>query len=470
MGFKYLGARASLQNLQQQLLLKPVGFRDTSPIYSPARDNTNQTGTSRVQFFPQVKCQDIVLAYSNYYVASSTSTPNTNSINVKVSLEVNGVLIPVFFNGRRTVTIDGGATIYSDPIGCIISPTDSVFVRTYWDAGTGGYIPCNVNLVQININGVQDGVTYGSDLTDSGTVTNTASANSYGPRGFYGIPLNMQKSYLLVGDSIIDGTGDTMRLLGNTGFAAIALFNAKIGSTKISTPGETAQNFLTKLPCRAPLIKNHTAVICDYGINDINGGVTLANLQSYLLSIWRYFATRGLAVYQTTITPKTTSTDLYMTTANQTVSANESVRLAINSWLRDTSPNGAVAQSGGSLARVLDTAAAVETNGKWNVYATPIYSGTVSSAGTNYIVDNSLAIGLRQLDNAAVIKITGGTGAGQTATVWWNDGVHTIYVNSNWTTTPDSTSTYQIYNVSTYDGTHPTSYGHKLIANTMTGL
>lgn len=50
-------------------------------------------------------------------------------------------------------------------------------------------------------------------------------------------------------------------------------------------------------------------------------------------------------------------------------------------------------------------------------------------------------------------------------TVWWNDGVHTIYTNSNWTTVPDATSTYQLFYVATIDGTHPSSYTHKFMAN-----
>lgn len=81
-----------------------------------------------------------------------------------------------------------------------------------------------------------DGVTYGSDLTDSGTVANIASGQGYAPRGMYGLSLNMGKSCVLAGDSILDGSDDTSNLLGNTGFAAIALLQAEIRKHKNVMP------------------------------------------------------------------------------------------------------------------------------------------------------------------------------------------------------------------------------------------
>lgn len=109
---------ASLFNIMQQALLKPVGFRDTSVLYSPNRSNANQTGTTRVQFLPQVNCQDIVFAYSNYYEASAgIVVANTNPITVKASLEINGgATIPIYFNRMRTITIQSGQTVFSEPV------------------------------------------------------------------------------------------------------------------------------------------------------------------------------------------------------------------------------------------------------------------------------------------------------------------------------------------------------------------
>jgi hypothetical protein len=43
---------------------------------------------------------------------------------------------------------------------------------------------------------------------------------------------------------------------------------------------------------------------------------------------------RGLKVFQTTICPRTTSTDNWTTTTNQTPYAHEDIRVALNDWIR----------------------------------------------------------------------------------------------------------------------------------------
>lgn len=139
----------------------------------------------------------------------------------------------------------------------------------------------------------------------------------------------------------------------------------------------------------------------------------------------------------------------------------EQVRSGLNAWLRDTSVNGAVSQSNGTLFAVLDTAQFVETTGKWAVFTTPLFSGTVTSATTSSLTCSSLPFSTRELDNGAVVKITGGTGAGQLIQVDNNYAPPTqITMKTNWTTIPDATSTFEIYKVSTYDGVHPSRFGH----------
>ncbi|ULT55398.1 SGNH/GDSL hydrolase family protein [Neobacillus drentensis] len=457
-----------LTNVVKQGVISPIGFRDLSVSQgSTGRSNTNQTTTSRVRIFPKYDCQDLILVFTNLYrLNGNTLAANTNSITVKASLEINGTLIPVFFNAKRNVTIEGGGAVHSDPIGCLISPSDTVCVRTYADAGASGYLPTTISLQQIG--SFIEGFSTGADLTDSGTVANISggSQSAYTPTTVYGKVKNSLKSYILAGDSIMDGSGDIPQLTGNSGFVARRLFNDKIGYTKIALGGETTTSFLQYLHLRTPLIKNHTGVICDYGINDVLGGSTIAATQANLLKIWKYFAAKGLDVYQTTLTPRTTSTDNWLTLANQTISAQENVRLAINAWLRDTSSNGAVAQSGGDLLKVLDSAAMVENNGKWIEFSNPLFSGTVQSAAAGSITDTNLSsvITANVLSNNAIVKITGGTGAGQQRTVSWHTNATTLNMSANWTVTPDATSTYQVFYIPTVDGTHPSAKCHDLMS------
>jgi lysophospholipase L1-like esterase len=57
----------------------------------------------------------------------------------------------------------------------------------------------------------------------------------------------------------------------------------------------------------------------------------LAQLQANNLSLWKALSSRQLKAFQTTITPSSTST-------NTVPAANDSVRVAYNTWLRAGSP------------------------------------------------------------------------------------------------------------------------------------
>jgi len=437
----------------------PVALRDTTPVFN-ARSNDNQTGTTRFHIQHKNAFQDMVIAYSNHY-SNGVLIANTNVINVKASVEINGSIIPVYFNGKRTIEIGMGAVVYSDPVGCMVVPTDVVYIRTYFDAGSGGYIAGNIELkAMVNLSGVSDGLDYGSDKTDTGTVTDTPSGSVYGPRGIFGVIYSDYRSFLISGDSIIDGTGDNAQAsTGNNGFAARYFYAQGIGCTKISSPGESSVQFFANLYNRVDLIKNHTDVICNYGINDIDDGGSLATVKANLIKIWKYFKAKGLRVYHCTLVPKTTSTDTWLTLENQTVSAIEATRLGINAWLKDQAATGAISQSGGTLDGVFDTAATVEdaATGKWAVSSEALFSGTVDSAGLNYIRDAALPYAATTLDLIGQLKIISGTGAGQTRAIRHNDynNGKDLYVLANFDVTPDATSTYEIWVTPTLDGGHP---------------
>lgn len=63
-------------------------------------------------------------------------------------------------------------------------------------------------------------------------------------------------------------------------------------------------------------------------------------MQGDLLWLWNQRSTAGQRVIQTTITPHTTSTDGFVTTANQTVHSMtiEARRVQLNDWIRAGAP------------------------------------------------------------------------------------------------------------------------------------
>jgi hypothetical protein len=149
-------------------------------------------------------------------------------------------------------------------------------------------------------------------------------------------------------------------------------------------------------------------IVCNYGTNDLGNGDSLSTIQANLIAFWSLWP--GKFVFQQTIDPRTTSTDTWMTTANQTQQSFESVRQALNTWLRAGAPmvSGAAVAVGTAgaitagnpahpLVGIQDTAAAIEVNasnvltlngGYWMVNGTanwPTSDGTHNSINTSLL-------------------------------------------------------------------------------------
>jgi hypothetical protein len=86
---------------------------------------------------------------------------------------------------------------------------------------------------------------------------------------------------------------------------------------------------------RMMAIRGATHAVCQYGVNDLNLALTptFSSVGTDPVTAWRLMADRGMKVYQTTITPFTTSTDSFSTTTNQTIASgvrSSTVRILIN--------------------------------------------------------------------------------------------------------------------------------------------
>jgi len=243
-----------------------------------------------------------------------------------------------------------GDTVESDEI-TLSTPIPNLtqfWIRTYITVTSGqtwqtGYI------IQTTKGEANDHGTSTSDLTMSGTVTNVAGLRGYGPMaikatGFSGTPSLM--AIVGIGDSILagatDGNYDTYT---NTG-----LFGRAFGSTparpipfaNYGVSGTTAQaNQPANLPKTLALIAacGATHVLVNWGVNDCAASRTLLQMQTDLTAIWNGFVTNGQKVIQSTITPRTTSSDSWATVENQAPSGADftgspSVRANLNNWLR----------------------------------------------------------------------------------------------------------------------------------------
>jgi lysophospholipase L1-like esterase len=135
---------------------------------------------------------------------------------------------------------------------------------------------------------------------------------------------------------------------------------------------------------RLNLINGCTDVITNMGVNDLVAAASVATVEQNMSTLWQNLSKFGARVWQTTITPKTSSTDTWATTGNQTAFANNSNRTTVNDWIRAGAPlNASLApvaigtagallagSSGHPLTGYFETADQVETarnSGIWKV-------------------------------------------------------------------------------------------------------
>lgn len=318
----------------------------------------------------------VAFVYGNVQRLSNRMQPGPETITVRASVELsNGTIVPLLNStGGRDVTIAPGAYATLTSASTNIADGAVIYSRTYV---SGARWPLGLTSYPEQGEGSNTG-TSAADLTTSGTVP-TSFAHSYSPMAIIGNRASSAKRPLaLVGDSIITGQGDSPN---DTGWATRALATAGHPWVRVSVPGEKAQDFAAAPTLRSPILAYGQASLVNYGRNDLGAGRTLSQIQVDLLTTWEEVAKVGL-VAQGTITPQATSTDSFATTGGQTATGNNSVRVALNTWLRAGAPvdaNGlAVAAgtpgavvagaSGHPLKVVIELADAVESarnSGLW---------------------------------------------------------------------------------------------------------
>lgn len=285
----------------------------------------------------------------------------------------------VLFSGKRDAIVSPGGIVVSDPLYVKLTAGQQFWVRTH----TAGAWVFNFGTIMGTIPAWGEGCDAGfnsasSDKTLTGTVGTGASSHIspiavIGDAGF-GLPF-----VYLTGDSIMAGLGDSDAVVdAGRGFGRRAMNN----TVPFVNTALSGDNLTSAKPFRYQLTQGCTDALTNMGINDIKGGGTLATVQANMLTAWAALGANGAKVWQTTITPYTTSTDNWATVGNQTVSAYETVRVGINNWIRDGAPISAgvavavgaagtrAGAAGHPLTGYFETADAVETarnSGKWKV-------------------------------------------------------------------------------------------------------
>ena len=320
--------------------LRPIARRTNKWVRGASPDNLSDgvsTGiTTQLFHTADIACSGIRFAFTNTYNVTGVETDGTNDISIKANIRMPGGLnFPVYFNGRRTAVCEPGAALLSDPVGISFKKGDTFYSRTYVSVTSGQKYPLGAKT-----NSANEGVGNG-DLADGSVPTN--ATRGYGPIAVLGTPATETVSpiVLVQGDSITAGYGDYIGTTDDYGFVSRAfdgvLSYLNLGLSSSSISGAITGTGSSRRSRIADLIVPDAALLL-YGTNDAAGGDTVNTLRNNLIAWWLLHRRRGLKCYAGTLPPKTTSTDAWSTTENQTPDAGLATRQGINAWVRDGAP------------------------------------------------------------------------------------------------------------------------------------
>lgn len=308
----------------------------------------------------------------------------------------SGTCYPATFGGAASSSPNGGVTIISDPVMAGASPlaitTGTKFQVRLYQNGAGG----------ISYVGLEDYTAEGevynfgpSGITDR-TVTcdaipSTSVVASQRPQAV--VAMIDTPSVMIIGDSRAAGGASDVFSGGVTDVGEIARsVGASYGYINASTSGQRVEHFLASNTRQRALAQYASAVHVQLGVNDVTALRTLGQIQADLQAVWALFP--GEPITQSTISPRTTSTDAWATLANQTAAAGFSTagngtREQLNDWIR-TRPTGLT-----TYFEVADQVESSRNSGKWKVTGAANYAtidGTHESAAGYLLIPAANAI------------------------------------------------------------------------------
>lgn len=294
------------------------------------------------------------LAFGNWYVTLGEQTTGLAAITVNAGLETTTPIRtrPVLFSGQRSIVIQPGDTVYSDPIPIDLAPGASVWCRTSCTVADGTTAWPAVYATRVTgENWLQSTLGTTQVYNTGALVTTDASANiGFGPIAVLGTPdptssAVSRKCVICLGDSIMRGNGDTPSTINGTagysrglthtdGSVVPNIVQAR-DSDQASYNSDTATNAAWRKPGLWPYA---THMLCNFGTNDLAaGGRTLVQLQTDLTAIWTRAKRYGMKVAQVLILPRQASA------GGAPVAGFESggnLRDPQNAWIRSQVGNG----------------------------------------------------------------------------------------------------------------------------------
>lgn len=306
-------------------------------------DGVQTIETSRFRYKAIGNLFDLSVVYINSPGnINSTAVTTTGDVTITASLEYpSGTFTQITFSNNNTsCVLKRGQRIVSDSILCDIADGADFWVRTCVTVTAGVIFP----KFWATASGYNEGALAGSDATMTGTITNSSS-NTFGASAIIGNSTTSKATIANIGDSLSSGQSDSGTAASNPNLYGGGIYGRAFGQNYptliMNIAGQSIAQWATNKARLTHLFATCQYFICQLGINDCRSSDVQATIQANYIALWDILRSIGIYGYQTTITPNTTSTDSWATTANQTPFATNNCntkRIAINDWIRDGAP------------------------------------------------------------------------------------------------------------------------------------
>lgn len=289
--------------------------------YLPSGSSVSGTANTRRYFFARANITQLKIILPNYFVTDTgveTGTGATTTVNGALIEYPPGTCTTVLFGGSATTTIANNSQATSDFVTVSIPAGAKFFVSTSQTNSSATPIAQGDNSTAIpadTANG--DALNLSGGSITCGAITDIGHGVT-GPDPVAVIANSNVRAFALIGDSrtfglrdsYVNSSGDLGELARSIGpnFAYANFGISGSGSAAWLTPANTVN--------RTALLQYFTDEIIDYGINDV-GAIPPSTIVSNEQAITALQAMTHY--YLTTTSPHTSSTDNWVTTANQTV-------------------------------------------------------------------------------------------------------------------------------------------------------
>jgi hypothetical protein len=306
---------------------------------------------------------DIVLAFPGFGLNNpEQNLPGAYTVTASVEYPLGTPPHQVFFGGAGSATVASGRTLLrTDPLPITIPAGAGFAVKTYATWTVAAFWMSTLNASAMLGEWTARGVGLSDHTLDNQSLATTSNAAGFAPIVY--ATLNTPTAVVgLVGDSWGAITSDWLNpTIGYNGWGRA--MRGAIPFINLARSGDSAANYFGRPEGRNLVLRNGiTHCIWEMGGNDLFGGASIATLIGNLESAINPFLDRGIKCYAMTLTPRSTSTDGFITAQNQTIvsAAVENVRVPYNAWLR-----GGFASIG--LSGVFDVAHAIDPtdSGLW---------------------------------------------------------------------------------------------------------